>query len=146
MNNRNWLNSFQEQMLERAKISLNENDLEAYELLSEFAKRLQKLKIGDQSVQTPSLRTNEINTNQLIEIFDGNRIFKAQINPRLINKNKSSKCVLYSGEWFSPSKVGSRLIGYPVNGWTWWKYRDDEGNLKLIDELRKEALSDVSFS
>lgn len=48
--------------------------------------------------------------------------------------------VVYNDKVYkSPSAAGTEVQGgIPVNGWKFWKFRDDEGNVYPIDRLRKQ--------
>jgi len=122
---REWLHELQEQVLEQAKTSLREGDSEAYHVLTEFAERLQKLSRG----QKPE-------TYQLIEIFSVNGQHRAELVPARIAEGKN-RCVAFDGEFHTPSGIGSKLMGYQVNGWVWWQYRNDKGETRPIDDFRK---------
>lgn len=36
----------------------------------------------------------------------------------------------------SPSGAARSICGYPVDGWNFWKYRDEKGRMQKIDKLR----------
>ena len=124
MSTREWLHGLQEQMLERAKTSLREGDSESYHVLTEFAERLQKL------------APNQKPTYQLIEIFSVNGQHKAELVPGFIAEG-GKKCVVLDGLVHTPSGIASKLMGYQVNGWIWWQYRNDNGETRPIDDFRK---------
>jgi modification methylase len=49
--------------------------------------------------------------------------------------------LLYNGQIGSIHKLGSMLKGTPsCNGWKHWRYRDESGNLMLLDDLRQQWL------
>ena len=125
MSIREWLQELQEQVLERAKTSLREGDSEAYHVLTEFAERLQKL-AHDQKAKT----------YKLIEIFSANGQHRAELVPGFIAEGKN-RCVAVDGRFYTPSGIGSKLMGYQVNGWVWWQYQNDKGRTRPIDEFRK---------
>ncbi len=126
MSKRGWLHGLQEQVLDQAKSSLREGDAEAYHALTEIAEQLQKLS----SFQ-------ETEDKQLIKIFDANRQHQAELFPNLVIAGRN-KSVVYDGKFYSPSGLGSKLMGYQVNGWTWWQY-DDKGVIKPIDNIRNKG-------
>ena len=128
MSIREWLHGLQEQVLERAKTSLREGDSEAYHVLTEFAERLQKL--------APDQKTKY----QLIEIFSVNGQHGAELVPDFIAEGKK-RCVVFDGQLHTPSGIGSKLMGYPVNGWVWWQYQNDKGETRPIDDFRKPRKS-----
>lgn len=37
----------------------------------------------------------------------------------------------------SPSAAATAIAGYPVNGWRFWRYRNETGDERPIDDLRK---------
>jgi hypothetical protein len=123
MDNRGWLHGFQEQVLEQAKISLREGDSEAYHVLTDFAERLQKL--------APDKKTQY----KLIEIFSVNGQHKAELVPGFIAEGKN-RCILFEGKLHTPSGIGSKLIGYQVNGWIWWQYKNEKGENRPISDFR----------
>lgn len=125
MSNREWVHPLQEQILERAKMSLREGDSYAYHALTDFAERLQKLSPAQQVV-----------THQLIKIFSANRHHQAELVPDFILEGKS-RCIPLNGEFHTPSGIGSKLAGYQVNGWTWWRYKNERGEIRPIDDFRK---------
>ena len=125
MTSREWLHELQEQILEQAKASLREGDSEAYHVLTEFAERLQKLSCD----QKPA-------AYQLIKIFSVNGQHRAEFVPGRIAEGKN-RCVVFDGEFHTPSGIGSKLMGYQVNGWVWWQYRNDQGETRPIDDFRK---------
>ena len=122
---REWLHELQEQVLDRAKTSLQEGDSEAYHVLTEFAERLQKLS-PDQKPKT----------YQLIEIFSVNGQHRAELVPDFIADGKN-KCVVFDGQFHTPSGLGSKLMGYQINGWVWWQYKNGKGETRPIDDFRK---------
>ena len=124
MSIREWLHGLQEQVLERAKTSLREGDSEAYHVLTEFAERLQKLAPD----QKPKY--------QLIEIFSVNGQHRAELVPDFIAEGKK-RCVVFDGQLHTPSGIGSKLMGYQVNGWVWWQYQNGKGETRPIDDFRK---------
>ena len=60
--------------------------------------------------------------------------------------------ILMDGEAFKSVSVAGtvarRKLGYAgkgganTNGWTWWSFTDNDGSVKLLDELRKRAAVD----
>ena len=125
MSNREWLHGLQEQVLEQAKTSLREGDSEAYHVLTGFAEQLQKL-APDQKQKA----------YQIIEIFNLNGQYRAELVPDLIVEGKK-RCVVYEGRLQTPSGIGSKLMGYQVNGWVWWQYKNNKGEMRPIDDFRK---------
>jgi len=125
MSNREWVHGLQEQALERAKASLREGDSEAYHVLTELAERLQKLATD----QKPK-------TYKLIEIFSVNGQHQADLAPDFIIEGKK-RCVVYDGQFHTPSGIGSKLMGYQVNGWVWWQYKNENGETRPINDFRK---------
>jgi hypothetical protein len=121
---REWLHGLQEQVLERAKTSLREGDSEAYHVMTEFAERLQKL-THDQKTQY-----------KLIEIFSVNGQHRAELVPDFIAEGKK-RCVVFDGRLHTPSGIGSKLMGYQVNGWVWWQYQNDKGATRPINDFRE---------
>jgi hypothetical protein len=61
----------------------------------------------------------------------------------VINGEISGGHIIYDGEKYSPTgaaKIAIRELkkdGYTVNGWTWWKYYDEEsGSWKPLNKIR----------
>ena len=125
MSAREWLHGLQEQVLEQAKTSLREGDSEAYHVLTEFAERLQKLPPDQKS-----------KTYQLVEIFSINGQHKAELVPDNVVEGKK-RCVAFEGLFYTPSGIGSKLMGYQVNGWVWWQYKNEKGETRPIDDFRR---------
>lgn len=125
MSNREWLHGLQEQVLEQAKTSLRGGDSEAYHILMEFAERLQKL-APDQKQQS----------YKLVEISSVNGLHRAEVVPDFIAEGKN-RCVVFDGQFHTPSGLGSKLMGYQVNGWIWWQYLNEKGETRPIDDFRK---------
>jgi hypothetical protein len=125
MSSREWLHGLQEQVLERAKTSLREEDSEAYRVLTDLAERLQKLAPEQKSKQY-----------ELIQIFSISGNHQAQLVPEFIALGQK-RCVVFDGEFHTPSGIGSRLMGYQVNGWIWWQYKNENGKTRPIDDFRK---------
>jgi hypothetical protein len=51
---------------------------------------------------------------------------------------KPRKQVEFEGESYSPSAAAGKITRTSVNGWTFWKYQDENSQEHLIDELRKK--------
>ena len=47
-------------------------------------------------------------------------------------------------EWDSLSAAGKEILGYEVDGWTWWRATREDGRECKLDELRKEFESNLS--
>jgi hypothetical protein len=46
--------------------------------------------------------------------------------------------LVYNGERFdSPSSAGFAVTRNPINGWTFWEYREPDGTWRLMDYRRK---------
>lgn len=48
------------------------------------------------------------------------------------------RCVCYGGQWHTPSRAAGIITGTMVNGWKWWRWRDQSGAERYIDDLRRK--------
>jgi hypothetical protein len=67
---------------------------------------------------------------QLRKVFKGKEYF-AEVEPAGIRVDGIDKVFM------SPSLARIAVTGYNTNGWVFWEYRDDKGQWKPLDELRK---------
>ncbi|MFC1595592.1 hypothetical protein ACFL3X_01620 [Gemmatimonadota bacterium] len=102
-------------------------------------KRGPQQKTGDKRAQ-PSKR-NTISSHipplaqYISEGFEIRASNKGNMYTARVHKNGQ---ICYEGELYNaPSFAGRLLLGRSVNGWTFWKYKNSEGNWVKLDELRK---------
>ena len=104
--------------------ALNEGRDDAYRTLTDFAAKLANLLRGNQPQGDA----------KLIEIVSRDGKHRALFDPARAG-GRGSKCVLHEGEWHAPSGPARRLVGHPVNGWNWWRYRTDHGQISTIGDF-----------
>jgi len=122
----------------KAPISLM-NGKELVEFMCEFGigvsfERVTVLEIDDENDLVDYIQEIEVDENEGIEIFANYKKHKH------FGIYFSSTKVLYNNEYYkSPSKAGSEIAGYQVNGWRFWKYFDkNTGKDMPLSYLRKK--------
>ncbi len=74
-------------------------------------------------------------------IKEGEKIFGKYKGKDYIAEIMDDGSLYYDGEIYdTPSKIAEKITNTQQNGWRWWKYKDEHGNVKLIDELRNEYI------
>ncbi|HFA51199.1 MAG TPA: restriction endonuclease [Bacteroidetes bacterium] len=121
----------------KAPISLM-NGKELIEFMCEFGigvsfERVTILEIDNQTNLIDYITDIEVDENEGIEIFanyKGHKHFGIYFSPTKVH---------YNNEYYkSPSKAGSEIAGYQVNGWRFWKYFDKNvGKNMPLSYLRK---------
>ena len=61
--------------------------------------------------------------------------YQAQLDPSRI-KNGREDCIYFEGEWRTPSGSAMRFTRSNTNGWTFWRYKRDNGEEAPIHEIR----------
>lgn len=123
-----------EQTWQLASKSLEENDIEAYDLLVEFHKNVALLL----KRRTPAAGESQHPDQESVDVFsrDGKH---SGLFDRSRWHGRGSKCVQVQGVWKSLSRAGADITGYQVRGPEWWRYKDDMGRMKPVSELLPQS-------
>ena len=129
-----------------------DNDIRAYHALSDVAVRLTE--VIQENSGTPSIVTDSRSTSVALKTAKsfGNEAdslrtipihaiykgvtYKAQLDTSRIGGTGRGDCVLFDGQYMSPSAAAMNVASGQVNGWLFWRYRRDNGVEARIKELR----------
>ena len=135
---RSKLVGLKEETWQLARESLEEGESQIYRALGAFIETLSGLiatrgtnaGLSNGLAQVPS-------APELIPIFaryKGQK-YDAQWDRSRINGGRGH-CVLFRGQWVTPSAAATSISRTPVNGWRFWKYSRSNNTSGIIDELR----------
>lgn len=133
------LQKLQEEAWALAREYLDQGNTQTYRTLVDITERIAGLlphKPESASATNGTSGPKQPTIIPIFKVYKGKK-YEAQLDLGRVNGNWSA-CVLYLGEWLTPSGAAHLITNTQVNGWrSFWRYNRTDGSEHTIEELKQ---------